>query len=564
MPTANLLVIRGVEQGKRFELDGTEVSIGRGVRNQIRVLDTEMSRQHAMLTYADGAFILTDRNSSNGTFLNGVQIASHRLTNGDQLQIGRTTLLFSEEKERKPLSVDIVPSHANEDASQIVGQVGHDEGRRLLERSAREPSDALRAKRSMASLRLLYRISEEVVSSSLSIEQLLQRILDTTLEAVGADRGCVLVTDPQTGELAPKAIAYRHSGQRLDRMPVSSSIVDYVLKKGQGVRTSDARADSRFASGLSIVREGIREAMCVPMTGRYELMGVLYVDTTVPTDVLAELNSVTTQLTDDELSLLAAIGRQAALAVEDHRYQEAFVKAERLAAVGQTIAILSHHIKNILQGVRGGSYLIDNGLRDDDLDMVEQGWSVVDRNQNRIFDLVNDLLTLSKERQPKLESGSINELVRDIHDLMRGRAEELQVGLQLALADELPTATFDQEGIHRAVLNVVVNALDALNGHENGVVELRTGQSADGVEVWIEVADNGPGIPDDQLEAMFNIFESTKGSAGTGIGLAVSQKILHEHGGDIEVESQLNRGSRFRLTWPANEDGARRSMPTQS
>ncbi len=63
---------------------------------------------------------------------------------------------------------------------------------------------------------------------------------------------------------------------------------------------------------------------------------------------------------------------------------------------------------------------------------------------------------------------------------------------------------------------------------------------------------------------MFNIFESTKGSAGTGIGLAVSQKILHEHGGDIEVESQLNRGSRFRLTWPANEDGARRSMPTQS
>ena len=564
MPTANLLVIRGVEQGKRFELDGSEVSIGRGVRNQIRVLDTEMSRQHAILTYADGAFVLTDRNSSNGTFLNGVQIASQRLTNGDQLQIGRTTLLFSEEKARKPLSVDIVPSHANEDASQIVGQVGHDEGRRLLERSAREPSDALRAKRSMASLRLLYRISEEVVSSSLSIEQLLQRILDTTLEAVGADRGCVLVTDPQTGELSPKAIAYRHSGQRLDRMPVSSSIVDYVLKKGQGVRTSDARADSRFASGLSIVREGIREAMCVPMTGRYELMGVLYVDTTVPTDVLAEPNSVATQLTDDELSLLAAIGRQAALAVEDHRYQEAFVKAERLAAVGQTIAILSHHIKNILQGVRGGSYLIDNGLRDDDLEMVEQGWSVVDRNQNRIFDLVNDLLTLSKERQPKLEAGSVNEVVLDIHDLMRGRAEELQVGLQLALADELPTATFDQEGIHRAVLNVVVNALDALNGHENGIVELRTGQSSDGVEVWIEVADNGPGIPDDQLEAMFNIFESTKGSAGTGIGLAVSQKILHEHGGDIEVESQLNRGSRFRLTWPANEDGARRSMPTQS
>jgi two-component system NtrC family sensor kinase len=563
VPTANLLVIRGVEQGKRFELDGTEVSIGRGVRNQIRVLDTEISRHHAVISYADGAFTLTDRNSSNGTFLNGLSISSHRLTIGDQIQIGRTTLLFSEERERKPVSVDIVPSHADQDASQIVGKVGHDEGRRLLEKSAREPSDASRASRSMASLRLLYRISEEVVSSSLSIEQLLQRILDTTLEAVGADRGCVLVTDPQTGELDPKAVAYRHSGQRLNRMLVSSSIVDYVLKKGQGVRTSDARADSRFASGISIVREGIREAMCVPMPGRYELMGVLYVDTTTPSDPLAEPNSFATKLTDDELSLLAAIGRQAALAVEDHRYQEAFVKAERLAAVGQTIAILSHHIKNILQGVRGGSYLIDNGLRDDDLDMVEQGWSVVDRNQNRIYDLVNDLLTLSKERQPKLEPGSVNELVRDIYDLMRARSEELQIELRLSLADEITTAMFDQEGIHRAVLNVVINAIDALNGQEQGIVELRTGQSSDGGDVWIEVADNGPGIPEDQLEAMFNIFESTKGSAGTGIGLAVSQKILREHGGEIDVESQLSRGSRFRLIWPANEDGARRSLPPQ-
>lgn len=561
MPRANLLVIRGVEQGKRFELDGTEVSIGRGVRNQIRVLDTEISRQHAVITWADGAFNLTDRNSSNGTFLNGLPISSHRLATGDQIQIGRTTLLFTEERAPQPVAVDIVPAHVEQDASQIVGKVSHDEGRRRLERSVREPSDALRAKRSMASLRLLYRISEEVVSSSLSIEQLLQRVLDTTLDAVGADRGCVLVTDPQSGELAPRAIACRHSGQRLDRMPVSSSIVDYVLKKGQGVRTSDARADSRFASGISIMREGIREAMCVPMTGRYELMGVLYVDTTTPSDPLSESGSFSSKLTDDELSLLAAIGRQAALAVEDHRYQEAFVKAERLAAVGQTIAVLSHHIKNILQGVRGGSYLIDNGLKDEDLELIQQGWSVVDRNQNRIFDLVNDLLTLSKERQPRLVPGDVNELVRDVHDLMRARAAELQIELRLALADGLPTAMFDQEGIHRALLNVVVNALDALNGQENGIVELRTGESADGMEVWIEVADNGPGIPDDQLDAMFNIFESTKGSAGTGIGLAVSQKILREHGGEIDVESQLNRGSRFRLIWPANEDGARRSLP---
>ena len=103
------------------------------------------------------------------------------------------------------------------------------------------------------SLKLLYQISEELVSPSLSIEQLLQRILDTTLRAVSADRGCMLVADPVSGELQPRAVGHDTAQPQPERMPVSRTIVDYVVKKGQGVRTSDARDDSRFASGLSIV-----------------------------------------------------------------------------------------------------------------------------------------------------------------------------------------------------------------------------------------------------------------------------------------------------------------------
>jgi signal transduction histidine kinase len=283
-------------------------------------------------------------------------------------------------------------------------------------------------------------------------------------------------------------------------------------------------------------------------------MGVIYVDTRVSQDGHTPGQPIASKFTDAQLNLMAAIGRQAALALENHRYQDAYVKAERLAAVGQTIAILSHHTKNILQGVRGGSYLIDMGLQSHDESLIQEGWTIVEKNQERINHLVMDMLSFSAERRPKLEPGNVNELVAEIHELMQARADDIGVKLQLALGEGIPTAMFDSEGIHRAVLNIVINALDALEDNDQGIVEIRTGTSSDKMDVWVEVADNGPGIPEDQLDTLFSIFESTKGARGTGIGLAVSQKILREHGGQIILDSQPNKGTRFRLTWPSCED----------
>ena len=547
MSRASLLVIRGVDQGRRLELDDDDASLGRGTRNRFRILDTEISRNHAVIRFQDGAYLLQDRNSSNGTFVNGLSVTSHRLASGDQIQMGSTALLFTESTSSVAVPVDIVSPP--EEHSQIISRVDADAGRQLLQASVSSPEKFDNTPQ--GSLELLYQISEELVSPSLSIEQLLQRILDTTLRAVIADRGCMLVADPVSGELQPRAVAHDAGQPQPERMPVSRSIVDYVLKKGQGVRTSDARDDSRFASGLSIVAGGIREAMCVPMPGRYELMGVLYVDTTVQLDQAAPGQD---KFTDEHLNLLAAIGRQAALAVEDNRFQESLVKAERLAAVGQTITMLSHHVKNILQGLRGGSYLVDMGLRDHDEETIQQGWAICEKNQDRIYHLVMDMLTFGKERQPKLEPGDINALATEVHELLQARAEEIDVELRISLDNDVPTAMFDHEGIHRAALNTVINALDAVEQQDGAIVEIRTGASDDNSEVWIEVADNGPGIPDDQRDAIFNLFESTKGGRGTGIGLAVCQKVIREHGGEILVESQPNHGCRFRLLWPSHED----------
>lgn len=568
MTRATLLVIQGVEPGLRIEVGDAPVGLGRGPQNELRLLDTEASRTHARIQLKDGHFTLTDLGSSNGTFVNGRVIRVHTLLDGDQIQIGRSVLLFSLVREAASSSdvsknVKLLGQHDPEDHSNIIGEGVAPDGSELHIKGPVTQQQALA--QTLANLQVLYRISEEAVRPAVPVQEMLQQILDLTLQAVGADRGCMLLRDPLTGEMAARVFSPVRGSATGSPMPVSRTIVDYVLRNRQGVRTSDAKADTRFSPGQSILQGGIREAICVPMQGRYELTGVIYVDiTTAPEQVLMQ-GGVTHRFTEDLLRLMVAIGRQAALAVEDYRYQQALVKAERLGAMGQTIATLSHHIKNILQGVRGGSYLIDMGLRDHNEDVVRKGWTIVEKNQNKIYNLVMDMLTFSKERQPVPQLASVNETVTEVADLMQARADESRIVLERKLDMAMPNTMFDLEGLHRAILNIVTNALDAVEGQEQARVTLETGYDPVAKLVFVVVTDNGPGIPPAQVPKLFNIFESTKGSRGTGLGLAVSQKILREHGGEIAVLSEPGHGAQFTLEWPLiDEEQPAPESPTLS
>jgi signal transduction histidine kinase len=286
------------------------------------------------------------------------------------------------------------------------------------------------------------------------------------------------------------------------------------------------------------------------MQGRYDVVGVIYIDTSTSPQQMIKQGGAS-KFTEDHLKLMIAIGHQAALAVEDTRYYSAMVQAERLAAIGQTIATLSHHIKNILQGIRGGSYLIEMGLREHDEDIVGKGWKIVEKNQNKISALVMDMLTFSKEREPDLITANLNETVHDVIELMNVRAEEYQVKLEWRPAESMPELVFDPEGIHRAVLNVVTNAIDAVaDNSPPGTVVVRTEFDAEAAVARVFVEDNGPGIPADQMEHLFSPFVSSKKSRGTGLGLPVSQKILREHGGTLLVENQETGGARFTFELP--------------
>jgi signal transduction histidine kinase/pSer/pThr/pTyr-binding forkhead associated (FHA) protein len=546
-------VIRGNDQGTRFELEGDIVRLGRDATNAIQLHDSEVSRQHAELRRGEQGYVISDLNSSNGTFVNGQRIRQHALATGDQVQVGATLLLYTgssgESEDQLAQAIDITAAPLPGDKSRIISALAQAEGGKLFAPETELPTHSWLA-RARSNLQVMYRTAL-AVSHTLEIDALLQRILELIFEWVEADRGCIMLFDPESKQLQPKARRTRRGGDQREKIIISKTILDYVLERNEGVLTSDAQQDARWEGAASILQAAVREAICVPMQGRYDLVGVIYIDTTIPPEEFIRRGQVN-KFTEDHLKLMIAIGHQAALAVEDTRYYSALVQAERLAAVGQTVATLSHHIKNILQGIRGGSYLIELGLNEHDEEIIRKGWKIVEKNQHKISSLVLDMLTFSKDREPHLETANLNQTVADVVELMQAHASESGVTIHWLPAPHMPEMVFDPEGLHRAVLNVLTNAIDAASEQEQpGRVAIRTECLPDLGVARVYVEDNGPGIPLELQEKIFTPFVSTKKGRGTGLGLAVTQKILKEHGGRVLLESAPGKGSLFILELPA-------------
>ena len=550
-----LIVTRGVDEGKQFELTGETVTVGRHSSNAVALHDTQVSRRHLELrAEPEGGFWLVDLGSGNGTLLNGHAIQEAPLRSGDTITVGQSVLMYTaghsatatggELTER----VKFLSGAEAQSLTGVVRTVSPDIGSQILSRPSAVGNDWVRSR--LASLAALYETAE-AVSHILDVDELLARVMQLVLKSVDADHGVFMLHD-EDGRLVPRAVRYREGVSPTEDLAVSRTVVDHVLREGQGVLVSDAQADIRFRGVESLHKHNIREAICVPMKGRRETVGVLFLDTQSTLKQFVSRGVETGKFSEDHLTLASAIAHQAAIAVEESRYHQALVNAERLAAVGQTIAAMSHHIKNIMQGVRFGADMVRTALKDEDRDLLGKGWKLVERNQSRIDQLILDMLSYSKDREPAVEPTDLNKLCEDVLELVRGRAEDRGIALEWRTGTGVDAVACDPEGIHRAVLNIVSNALDAVEDRPNPKVGVQALLEADAKWVKIIVIDNGPGIPAAELEDIFKPFISSKGSRGTGLGLPVSRKILREHGGDILVQSIPEKGSKFILRIPLN------------
>ncbi len=238
---------------------------------------------------------------------------------------------------------------------------------------------------------------------------------------------------------------------------------------------------------------------------------------------------------------------------EIKRLERELLRSERLAAVGQTVAGLSHGLKNILHGLKGGSYLVDLGIKKDDTEKLKNGWDMIKRNIGRTSELVLDLLTYSKEREPEFEDCYPNDIVDDVCDLMTQRARENQVEVAKDLDPAIGRVSLDPRALHSALLNLMTNAIDAClfdkDTHKSWRVVLKTTRE-DEKSIRFDVSDNGAGMSAEVKDRLFTSFFSTKGHRGTGLGLMVTRKLIEEQGGQISVASEPAIGTTFTIRLP--------------
>jgi len=222
---------------------------------------------------------------------------------------------------------------------------------------------------------------------------------------------------------------------------------------------------------------------------------------------------------------------------------------KELALLGQSMAFVSHGIKNILEGLQGGAYVVDEGIHDRDMELIMKGWQVVKNNIIDITSVTQNILYASKKRTIRLEKASPSDIVKNLVTSFQSKAEYLGIKIRYEIENNLPAVNLDISSVRRMLNNLVSNALAACaqdKAKDGHTVIVRAGIYNE-FQFKFEVEDNGTGMEEHVRKKIFNDFYSTKGNEGTGLGLSVVNKIVKEHKGKIEVETHLGKGSKFRI-----------------
>jgi signal transduction histidine kinase len=284
--------------------------------------------------------------------------------------------------------------------------------------------------------------------------------------------------------------------------------------------------------------------------GLFGALGVVYTESVAPMDEdwrliegLAELTAISLNKTYQHQRLQKAF--------DDLRAsQDALVRTEKLRALGQMSAEINHDLKNLFNPIQ----LYTDQMRDcvDNRDEVLEILGRIDRVLRRGLETVERLSDFSRVTPEESDATptDVNSLVREAVELSRPKLAASKLHLEL---DSPPTVVLRQADCVTAIVNLVFNAVDATQG--KGKITIRTGASDSGA--WIEVEDDGPGIPADLRKKILEPLFTTKGKHGTGLGIPIVEAFAHKHGGRLEIESEPGKGARFRMWFPAYERHAK-------
>jgi signal transduction histidine kinase len=361
-----------------------------------------------------------------------------------------------------------------------------------------------------------------------------------------ADSACVMLWDAESEEWDFDAVS-ADPGDGKPTVSVSRTIINQAVKDGMALLTENALADDRFGPTDSIMIHKISSALCAPMTIDDELNGALCINRRSRADAFTPL----------DLRFTATVANILGVYLEKLRIEDEYIKQERLAAVGQVIAGLAHYAKNIITGLQLSVAGMQRMLKRDKFDSMETCVDSIATEERRLTNLILDMLSYAKDREPMRLEMDVDDVIDSVVRPFENELNMRSIKLELLPAGNLPKLMAEKNALHRVFLNLFVNAMDALDAVEgrDKVIRVTTLLSEDGKTIEVSMWDSGCGIPATEKENIFGVFFSTKGSKGTGLGLAVSRKIIEEHRGSIMVQSQEGEWTEFRIQLPVEVAG---------
>jgi len=393
--------------------------------------------------------------------------------------------------------------------------------------------------------------------SILDLQSLSRRIFETITQTMGVEKGSLFLWNEEKAGYSLFESKNINASPSTSHIPKDDPLPQYLQKIGEIIIREELAKGVNIPPLKDVVNKmSLLEAeVTIPFISKGQLIGMMNLGYKFTKDIYSH----------EDIELLSTLANQTAIAIENARLYEdlkrskSYIRrADRLASLGTLTAGLAHEIRNPMVAIKTLTQLLPERL--DDEEFRSQFLKIASGEVDRISSLVNELLDFARPSDPKWASEDINAILDGMILLVSTATKKKLITIIKNYASNLPSVQIDREQIKQVILNILLNAIDATSEHGNITVKTRSFIKPGGEPyVQIEFTDTGCGIPGEHLEDIFNPFFTTK-VTGSGLGLSISNQIVQDHKGYIDVESQLEKGSSFFINLPVHQDHPERSM----
>ena len=412
-------------------------------------------------------------------------------------------------------------------------------------------------------LATVIRVSE-ALAGEIVYEKLIDTLMRTAIEHAGAERGLLLL--PRGEEFRVEAQATTGSNTfKVELLQASvtdaalpQSVFRYALRTKEVVLLHDASGQNSFSADEYVRKHHARSVLCLPILKQTRLLGMLYL----------ENNLTAHAFTADRMTVLKLLASEAAISIENARLyrdlaeradalrvlQTELAHANRLATMGQLAASIAHEVNQPIGAARNNAHAALRFLRREPPDLVEirEALECVVKDTYRAGDIIGGIRDQVRKVPPRMEGVDLNDAIVEVIALIRGELSKHEVSVQTRFAERLPAARADRVQLQQVMLNLILNAIEAIVSIQDELRELVISTESSAVEgLLVAIADSGPGVAAQDRERIFDSFYTTK-DGGVGIGLSICRSIIDAHGGRLWADAHQPRGAVLRFTLPVH------------